>query len=273
MRVSLDKALLALQLLLEGCSVRSTERVTGLHRRTILNLLVLAGERCEKLLEERIKDVPAKDVQGDELWAYVGCHDKFKKRNNITDDELGSAWCFVALERNTKLVLAWHLGKRTTRDTVEFTEKLYRATSGRFQFTTDGFAGYPDAVAYSLGTRIDYAQLIKIFQHPRDEQGRYSPPEVVEIISKPMWGNPDPDKICTSHIERLNLDLRMGMRRLTRLTNAYSKKWSNLKAAYALFFAFYNFVRVHGSIRCTPAMESGITNHVWSLKELLTAAT
>jgi IS1 family transposase len=185
-------------------------------------------------------------------------------------DTLGDAWTYVAIERNSKLILAWHLcHQRTVRETVEFTEKIYQATSGRFQMTTDGFAAYPDAIAYSLGTRCDYAQLVKIFASPRDEQGRYSPPEVVEIISKPVFGNPDPERICNSHVERQNLTMRMMMRRLTRLTNGFSKKWENLKAALALHFAYYNFCRIHSSIRCTPAMEAGITKRVWELKDLL----
>jgi hypothetical protein len=155
------------------------------------------------------------------------------------------------------------------RETVEFTEKIYNATSGRFQLTSDGFKAYPDAVTYSLGTRVDYAQLVKVYATPRGEQGRYSPAEVVDIITKPMFGNPDPERICTSHVERQNLTMRMMMRRLTRLTNGFSKKWENLRAALALHFAYYNFCQIHKSIRCTPAMEAGITKTVWELKDLL----
>jgi hypothetical protein len=156
-------------------------------------------------------------------------------------------------------------------DTEQFTEKLYNATSGQFQLTTDGFAAYVPAVSYSLGTRVDFAQLTKIYA--QDEQGggerHYSPPVVVEIIPTPRIGNPDPERICTSHVERQNLTMRMMMRRLTRLTNGFSKKWENLKAALALHFAYYNFCRIHKTIRCTPAMEAGITKSVWELKDLL----
>ncbi len=272
MRVSLDKALNCLQLLLEGMSIRSTQRVTGLHPETILNLLVLAGERCERLLDERMRGLKVRDVQADEMWGFVQCKEKTKLRLGKEGEAEGNAWCFVALERHTKVVLAWHLcHKRSVNETVAFTEKIYNATEGRFQLSTDGLTAYPDAVAYSLGTRVDYAQLIKIFAHPRDEQGRYSPPEVVEIISKKMWGNPDEERICTSHVERQNLTMRMQIRRLTRLTNAFSKKWANLRAALALYFAYYNFCRVHKTLRCTPAMEQGLTNHIWTLGELITA--
>lgn len=269
MRLPMDKALLCLKLLVEGNSIRSTERITGVHRDTIIDLLVLAGEKCEKLLEERIKGVAVKDVQADEIWAYVGMKEKTKKRKLETDPTLGDAYTFVAIERETKLVLAWHLGRRTVRHTVDFTEKLERATSGRFQLTTDGFPAYLDAVSYSLGTRCDFGQLVKIYAHPQERETRYSPAEVVEAIATPRFGNPIPERICTSHVERQNLTMRMMMRRLTRLTNAFSKKWSNLRAALALHFAYYNFCRIHKSLRCTPAMEAGITNHIWELKDLL----
>lgn len=273
MRLPLEKALLCLKLLVEGNSIRSTERITGVEKKTILSLLVLVGEKCERLLDERIKGLAVNDVQADEMWGYVGMKEKTKRRQLKHDSTLGDAYTFVAIERHTKLVLAWHLGRRNVRDTVEFTEKLERATSGRFQLTTDGFVAYPDAVSYSLGTRVDFAQLIKVYAQPEQGGGerRYSPPFVVDSIPTPRFGNPDPERICTSHVERQNLTMRMMMRRLTRLTNAFSKKWENLRAALALHFAYYNFCRIHKSIRCTPAMEAGITKTVWSLEDLLTA--
>ncbi|MDQ1611384.1 MAG: hypothetical protein QOG00_1315 [Pyrinomonadaceae bacterium] len=271
MRLSMDKALLCLKLLVEGNSIRSTERITGVHRDTIIDLLVKAGEKCERLLEDKIKGITVKDVQADEIWAYVGMKEKTKKRNLNTDPTLGDAYTFVAIERETKLVLAWHLGRRTVSHTVDFTEKLERATSGRFQLTTDGFPAYYDAVLYSLGTRCDFGQLVKIYAHPQTRETRYSPAEVVGATATPRFGNPIPELICTSHVERQNLTMRMMMRRLTRLTNAFSKKWSNLRAALALHFAYYNFCRIHKTLRCTPAMEAGITKTVWSLEDLLTA--
>lgn len=191
------------------------------------------------------------------------------KAKDISDPHVGEAYTFVGIERNTKLVLTWHLGHRDTESTEAFTEKLDRATSGHFQLTTDGFHCYPDAVSYSLGTRVDFAQLIKIYAGNREGEQKYAPPEVVETVAKPLIGYPDPRRICTSIVERNNLSIRTSVRRLTRLTNAFSKKWENLHAALSLYFAYYNFCRVHSSIRCTPAMESGITGHVWSLRELL----
>jgi IS1 family transposase len=260
-----EKAASILTLLVEGMSVRSVERITGVHRDTILRLLVKAGERCERLLEDRIRQIPVSDVQCDEIWGYVGC----KQKRNVSDaPELGDAYCFVAIERNTKMVLAWHLGKRTARDTVAFTERLNEATQGRFQITTDGYKPYVDAVQYSLGTQVDFAQLIKVYSASRESEQRYSPSEVVGTIPLPRWGEPRLGKICTSHVERQNLSIRMGMRRMTRLTNAFSKKWENLKAAYALWFAWYNFCRLHSALRVTPAMQAGITDRVWSVMDL-----
>ena len=274
MRLDFSKALLVLQLLVEGCSVRTTERITGVGKTAILSLLVLAGERCERLMEKKLRNVKVNDLQADEIWAYVGMKEKTKKRKGKDTDTLGDAYTFVAFERESKLILAWHLGRRTERDTLEFTEKIYRAVEGtknRFQVSTDGFAAYPDAMAYSLGTRVDYAKLVKIYGAPEPDEHRYSPSRVIEAIPTPVFGNPDPEKICTSHVERQNLNIRMAMRRFTRLTNGFSKKWENLKAALALYFAYYNFCRIHSSIRCTPAMEAGVTKHVWELKDLLAA--
>ena len=272
MYLPLDKAVLCLQLLVEGNSLRSVERITGVSLHTLLDLLLLAGKKCERILNEKIKGLHVRDVQADEMWGYVGMKERTKKKKTEADPTFGDAYTFVAIERHTKLVLAWHLGRRNVRDTVEFTEKIHEATSGRFQLTTDGFVAYPDAVAYSLGTRVDFAQLVKVYAQQPQAGGehRYSPAEVIKAIPTPRWGRPDPDRICTSHVERQNLTMRMMMRRLTRLTNAFSKKWENLRAALALHFAYYNFCRIHKTLRCTPAMEAGITGHVWELKDLLT---
>jgi IS1 family transposase len=190
-------------------------------------------------------------------------------------EETGDAYCFVAFERNTKLVAAWHLGHRTAEDTEAFTEKLAQATDGLFQLSTDGFEAYPNGVSYSLGTRVNFAQIIKTYRaaHPSQSpegERRYSSSQVLEVVKVERIGAPDPALICTSHVERQNLTMRMSLRRLTRLTNTFSKKWSNLKAALALHFAYYNFCRYYGSIRCTPAMAAGVTKRVWEVEDLLT---
>jgi transposase-like protein/IS1 family transposase len=266
-----EKALACLNLLVEGMSVRAIERVTGVHRDTILDLLVTVGAKCERLLDEKIGGLKVSDVQADEVWSFVQMKEKTKKRQDLNDETIGDAYTFTAIDRDTKLILCWHLGRRTAHDTGIFIEKLERATSTRFQLTTDGFGGYPDAVSYSLGTRVDYAQLVKMYAQNVEGERRYSPAECIGAKKFPIIGKPDPARINTSHVERMNLTIRMHTHRLTRLTNAFSKKWPNLKAAMALQFAHYNFCRMHSTIRCTPAMAAGITKHVWELKELLRA--
>jgi IS1 family transposase len=276
MRIPLDKAEMCLTLLVEGNSIRSIQRITGLHQVTILRLLNLAGERCEALMNRKMRKVKCSDLQFDEIWTFCRMKEKVKTRKGLTSDRLGDAYCFTAFERDSKLILTWHLGRRTETDTQIFTEKVYKAVEGTeniIQITTDGFNPYPGAIAYSLGTRSRYAQLVKIYGVPVGEEDdhKYSPSKIKECIPTPLWGNPNPERICTSHVERQNLNIRTAMRRFTRLTIGFSKKWDNLKAALALYFAYYNFVRIHSSIRCTPAMEAGITNTVWTIQDLLAA--
>jgi transposase-like protein/IS1 family transposase len=268
MRLPLAKSEAILKMLCEGVSVRSIERLTDTHRDTVLRLLVLAGQRCEHLFSERIRGLAVSDVQCDEIWGYVWC----KEKNRPTDSPfIGDAYCFTAVERNTKLILAWHLGRRTAQHTMEFTEKLRVATSGKFQISTDGWTPYRDCIPYSLGARADFATVVKIYRSDREGEARYAPPEVAATTITPIHGRPDLNRACTSHVERQNLSIRMGMRRMTRLSNGFSKKWQNLKAAYALWFAYYDFCRVHQTLRVTPAMEAGIADHVWEIDELLSA--
>jgi transposase-like protein/IS1 family transposase len=277
-RLSRDKVVMILRMLLEGMSVRSVERLTEVHRDTVIATMVEAGESCERFMERAIRLLPASDVQADEIWGFIGCKEKTKMRNGYGEDK-GDAWCFVGIERMTKLILAWHLGKRTPGDTLEFTDKLRHATTGRFQLSTDGFRPYKSAVRESFGETVDYAQLIKVYATP-EEGGptRYSPSQVIDTYSVIQLGNPDEDRICTSHSERSNLSIRMACRRMTRLTNAYSKKWQNHGAALALWFGYYNYCRSHetlnerNGVKTTPAMESGLTDHVWTVEELLERA-
>ena len=270
MYISQDRAVLALQLLLEGNSIRSTERITGIDRNTIMSLLVKVGERCKTLLIEKIVNLPVKDVQADEIWGFVQKKEGHKWPHEEESQGIGDAYCFVAMERNKKLILAYHVGKRDRIATELFLTKLRYATSEhRFQLTTDGFKPYVQGVDLVLHDRVDFAQLIKVYGASREGEQRYSPGEVVEAVPVRICGNPNPKRICTSHIERQNLSIRMGMRRMTRLTNGFSKKWENLEAAYSLWFAYYNFVRVHSSLRVTPAMEQGITDHIWTIAELI----
>jgi transposase-like protein/IS1 family transposase len=267
MYLPLQKAELVLQLILEGNSVSTIERVTGVHHGTILKLLVLAGDKCERMMATKIRNVEVRDVEADEVWAFLG---KKEKRVRPEDDQnLGDCYTFVAIERHSKLVLNIAMGKRDQRTTDQFIEGVRHATRGNFQITTDGFAPYRSAISNTLHDRCDFAQLIKVYRAPQDGEKRYSPAEVASVETVLVMGQPDPERICTSIVERSNLSLRMGIRRFTRLTNTFSKKWENHWAAVACWYAFYNFCRVHKSLRVTPAMAAGISDHLWTVRELL----
>jgi transposase-like protein/IS1 family transposase len=272
MYLPVDKAELVLKLLLEGNSVSSVVRLTDIHQKTILKLLVLAGDRCEKIMGRYVRNVQVRDVEMDEVWSFIG---KKEKRVRPEDDQnLGDCYTFVAIERNTKLVLNIAMGKRDKVTTDIFVEGVRDAIAPgcAFQVTTDGFAPYRAAVPDTFGVNVDFAMLIKVYRAVADGERRYSPAEVASVEVIPVAGHPDPDRICTSIVERSNLSLRMGTRRCTRLTNAFSKKWENHWAAMSLWYTFYNFCRVHKSLRVTPAMAAGISDHVWDVRELLEAA-
>jgi transposase-like protein/IS1 family transposase len=265
--LSPEKAVMCLRMLLEGNSLRSTARLTEVLHRTIIGVMVKAGESCKKFLETTIRRVQVDDVQADEIWGFVGC--KEKTRQQLGHDEAhGDAYCFTALERTTKLLITWHLGKRCPSDTLEFAEKLRHATRGRFQLTTDGFRPYLNTVPFVFGPTVDFATLTKVYGESEAER-RYSPGRIIDTIAHVQTGAPDPARICTSHVERSNLTLRMQIRRLTRLTNGFSKKWSNHESALALFFAYYNFCRVHGTLKTTPAVAAGLAHETWSVPRLL----
>jgi IS1 family transposase/transposase-like protein len=270
---SVDAATKAPETLVEGCSVSTVERITGIHHTTLLKLLVVAGERCEKLLGRLIVNAPVTDVQCDEIWGFVRKKEAHKRPTEENDNSIGDAYTFVAIERHTKLVLNFALGRRDQATTDVLIEGLRAATAPqRFQLSTDGFQPYRPAITTTLSDRCDFAQLIKVYVTDPQAERRYSPPDATHTERVPVMGDPAPKQICTPHVERQNLTLRMQMRRLTRLTNGFSKKWENLWAALCLHFAWYNFVRRHQSPRVTPAMEAGIADHMWTMRELLEAA-
>jgi transposase-like protein/IS1 family transposase len=271
MRLSVEKATLCLAMLTEGSSIRSTERVTGVHRDTVMRLLRFAGAKAEALLSA-VRGVEVRDVQGDEIWGFVKMKEKTKVEKGIADPQVGDAWTYVAVERTTKMVLSFHLGRRTAEDTSRFMAKVDGATAGRFQLTTDGFGPYPAAVEEHLGGRVDYAVLQKQYgTDVREDSRRYSPPAIIGVEKRLVSGNPDEARVCTSHVERQNLHMRMQLRRLTRLTTGFSKRWENLRAALALHFWAYNFTWMHSTIRCTPAMAAGIARKPLRVGDLLTA--
>jgi len=254
--------------LVEGCSIRSTERLTGVHRDTITKLVVRVGRACERLMREEIRHVRCHYLQLDEVWAYVG-----KKRNHVrpTDDasQVGDFWTWVAIDQDTKLVPHHHVGKRNEDDAVAFASELRRRVEGRVQITTDKLAAYRWALGTSFGDDVAYARIVKQYAVEPASDGRYSPARCVGIQKEVVWGEPDPMRISTSHVERNHLTMRMQMRRLTRLTNGFSKKAENLKAAVALHFAHYNFVRNHSTIGTTPAVAAGVATRAMRISELV----
>jgi IS1 family transposase len=267
----LEKKLAVISALVEGNSIRSTSRMTGADRNTINSLLLRSGERCQQIMDANMRNLKCSFVQCDEIWTYVGKKDRHVRKDEDSP-EMGSQWVFVAMDEETKLVPIYTVGKRTKETTEEFLYGLqWRLNDEHFQITTDGYVFY-NAIQGIFAGRVDYAKLIKMFgNYSMDTpEARYSPPGIAEVISRVMEGRPDEDRICTSHVERQNLTMRMAMRRFTRLTNAFSKKLTNLKAACALHFAHYNFCRVHSSLRVTPAMAAGVTKEIWPLGALLT---
>jgi transposase-like protein/IS1 family transposase len=250
-----DKAVMCLSLLVEGSSIRSIERITGVHRDTIISLLETVGEKCLWIQENLVKNLKVGDIQADEIWSFISMKDKTKNRQNIEDGRIGSAYTCTAIESESKLIVAWHLGRRTEYDTLVFLEKVANAIepTKRFQMTTDGFPAYEDCVTEVLGTKADYAQIIKIYGKPNPNEVRYSAAECIGCKKKVISGNPLKERISTSYVERANLTMRMSMRRFTRLTNAFSKKWENHQYAIALHFAHYNFCRGHKTLNgATP---------------------
>ncbi len=251
-----ERQIQVLNALVEGNSIRSTERMTEVHRDTIMILLVRVGNKCQKIMDNRLCDFHCRRIQVDEIWTFVKKKEKRLTNKERLQGEFGDQYVFVALDAET---------------TLEFMIDLYRRLqgNGRIQLTSDAFKPYIEAVEEAFGGEIDFAQLIKVFGSIPEQEKRYSPPKVMEVLSKIINVNPERKYNCTSYVERQNLTMRMQIRRFTRLTNGFSKKIENLKAALALHFAHYNFMRIHKTLRVTPAMEAGITDHVWEWEELL----
>jgi IS1 family transposase len=271
-RLSLARRTQIIGALVEGNSIRSTERMTDTHRDTVMRLMVEVGEGCARLMDVEMRDLSCRRIQVDEIWSYVG-----KKQRKITpaDDRsrLGDMWTFVAIDPDTKLVPAYRVGKRTRPHAVAFMADLSERLANRVQLSSDALVTYVDAVERAFGADVDYGQAVKFYEAEPIGPGRYSPPRVVRSERTVIAGNPDVGHISTSLIERQNLTMRMSMRRFTRLTNGFSKKVENMKAAVSLHFAHYNFVRLHRSLRVTPAMAAGVSDRLWSLEELVERTT
>jgi transposase-like protein/IS1 family transposase len=270
MRTDLERAAVVLNMLLEGMSIRATGRIVGLKPDTICDLIVLVGEKCDRFLRDRVRGVQAEVIELDELWDFIGCKAKTAEAKGYTDDR-GDSWTWLAIDADSKMILSYAVGKRDEGTGLEFLNRLNGATAGRCQVTSDGLAVYTYNVPLTLGSRVDFAQLVKSYAATQDET-RYSPAKIAGIKKEIRFGSPDENRISTSYAERLNMSVRMHVRRFTRLTNAHSKTYRHHAAMVALFVAWYCYCRRHETVGATPAMASRLADHRWTVKELLVNA-
>ena len=267
-----DKQIAAISALTEGISIRATERLTGIHRDTIMRLGARVGEGCAALHDLAMRDLHVSLLQLDELWAYVG---KKQCRAKPGETDKGDQYTDLALDSTNKAIVSYLTGKQTAENTRAFAHDLYSRVLNVPQVTSDGMEQYIPPIEEAFGLDCDYAQIVKSYvgEPGPTAARRYSPGYVVGVSRTRVLGNPDQSKISTSHVERANLSVRMGSRRFTRLSNGFSKKLSNHETAVSLFVAHYNFCRVHETLRITPAMVVGVTDHIWTIGELVEVAT
>lgn len=270
-KLTTQKRIQVVAALVEGASVNSVVRMTGVSKPTILKLLADLGTACAEYQDENLRNLPCKRVQADEIWSFC-----FAKDKNLSDEMkgkfgFGSVWTWTAICADSKLMISWLVGERSVPYAVKFIDDLATRLAHRVQLTTDGHKAYLRAVEGAFGAEVDYAMLEKIYAAPPQEgvTTRYSPAQCCGAKKNKITGNPNDAHVSTSYAERMNLQIRMGMRRFTRLTNAHSKKVENHRHALALYFMYYNFARIHSTLRVTPAMQAGVTTHVWSLDEIV----
>lgn len=268
-KLTTAKRIQVIAALVEGNSVRATCRMTDVAKGTVLKLLVDLGNACARYQDKRLRNLPCTQIQCDEIWSFC-----YAKEKNVPEElkgklGFGDVWTWTAIDADTKLIVSFLVGGRSTQYARKFIEDLAGRLANRVQLTTDGHRAYLTAVENAFGGDVDYAMLDKIFNAPPNGgTTRYSPAECCGTRKIKVKGNPDMTKISTSFVERQNLTLRMSMRRMTRLTNGFSKKIENQAHAVALHFMHYNFCRIHQTLRITPPMEAGIADHVWSLEEI-----
>jgi IS1 family transposase/transposase-like protein len=277
-QLTMKKATRAIRLLMEGTSVRGACRLLGMAQHTLLDLLQRVGKGCERLQREIIRNVACNAIECDELWSFVWCREKTRIRKGYPEQQTGECYTWTAVESRTKLIMAYAVGKRDNATAMQFARNLRHATTGHFQIDTDGLGIYRSVIPVVFGRHQDHAQVVKNFNAPVEGEARYSPPEIVSINITAASGWPNLETASTSMVERSNLTVRMMLRRFTRLTNAHSRKWECHTAALGLLFGFYNFVRPHMTLTAqaeekqTPAMASGLTDHVWTVEELIERA-
>lgn len=256
--------------LVEGASIRSVARMTGGARNTITTLLLEVGAACAVYQDKALRNLPCERIQCDEIWSFIGAKDKNLPADKRGQFGFGTVWTWTALDADTKLMCSWMVGSRDGSSAIEFMRDLASRLSNRIQLTTDGHRVYVEAVEAAFGHEIDYAMLIKLYGNDQSpDEARYSPAQVISCRSIDITGNPEPKHVSTSFVERQNLTMRMHMRRFTRLTNAFSKKLENHVAAISLHFMYYNFVRIHQTLRVTPAMAAGVSDRVWEIADVI----
>lgn len=262
---------LILHLLVEGNSLRATARIADVSRNTVDKLLRDVGAACLEHQDKHLVNLPCKRIEVDEIWSFVGCKQKNVPAEMKHVFGIGDVWTFTAICADTKVVPCWHVSPRNLESATTFMKDVAARMRYVPQLTTDGHHMYLEAVESAFHNEVDYAMLIKVYRSTQDET-RYSPAECIEARKERVQGMPDFDKISTSYVERQNLTMRMHMRRFTRLTNAFSKKLENHMHAISLHFMYYNFARIHGSLKVTPAMEAGVADHVWTMEEIANLA-
>lgn len=268
-RLDFDTRAQVIRCLVDGVSIRGTVRITGVAKNTVTKLLVEAGAICSQYQDRVLRNLTCRRIQCDEIWSYIGAKDKNVPVERQGQFGIGSVWTWTAIDADTKLVPCWMVGPRDGGAATEFIQDLAGRLRHRVPLTTDGHKPYLDAVEDAFGCDIDYAMLIKIYGADASEEKRYSPAQCMGTRVVPIIGAPDPKHINTSYVKRANLTMRMSMRRFTRLTNSFSKKIENHMAALALYFMYYNFVRIHQTLRVTPAMAAGVTPKLWSIEDVV----
>jgi IS1 family transposase len=268
-KLSTEKRTAVVAALVEGNSIRSTVRMTGVAKNTVVKLLVDLGAACARYQDETLRNLPCRRLQCDEIWSFVGAKDKNVPAEKRGKFGVGSVWTWTAIDADTKLVPSFLIGTRDLGSAFTFISDLASRLRHRVQLTTDGYSAYLSAVEDAFGGDIDYAMLQKIYGTDPAGEKRYSPAQCIGTRCEVIQGDPDPKHISTSYSERQNLTMRMSMRRFTRLTNAFSKKVENHAAAVAVYFMYYNFGRVHQTLRVTPAMEASVSDHVWTIAEIV----
>ena len=268
-KLKIEKKVAVISLLCEGSSIRAIERITGVNQNTIMSLGRRVGEACAKIQDEKMRNIQSAEIQIDEIWGFIR---KKRKQTRAWEQGGGDVWTFIALDRDTKLIPAYRVGLRTMIHAREFLLDLKSRLANRIQLSSDGLAAYRETVGEVFGQEVDYGQIVKTYSVSnlnKEAASRYSPAEVIKTEKTTVCGMPDINAISTSHVEKQNHTLRMHCRRLTRLTNAFSKKLENFEAAVALNFAYYNFCKRHITVKMTPAQAAGIEKNQWTVAELV----